>query len=224
MPSPGWYVRSSVSLSVRNQYIPLSIPIPTVVMDLLEHGFKMKVTETALSGVRIIEPRVFSDGRGFFFESYNHDRYNQYGIKDEFIQDNLSFSIKDTLRGLHFQQPRSQAKLVQVLSGEVLDVAVDIRTGSPSFGYWIGVLLTSENKKQLYIPKGFAHGFCVLSETAIFSYKCDDFYAPDCERGILWSDPGLAIEWPLISPLLSEKDSSYPCLKDVPRAYLPVYE
>jgi dTDP-4-dehydrorhamnose 3,5-epimerase len=183
----------------------------------------MKITQTNLPGVMIIEPRVFPDGRGFFFESYHRERFSQYGIKDEFVQDNLSYSVKDTLRGLHYQSPHSQAKLVQVLSGEAFDVAVDIRAGSPTLGRWTGIILSSENKKQFYIPKGFAHGFCVLGDTAIFSYKCDDFYTPECEGGILWSDPDLAIDWPVNTPLLSEKDNRYPCLRDIPRERLPVY-
>lgn len=183
----------------------------------------MKVIETALPGVLIIEPRVFPDGRGFFFETYHRERYRQHGINDEFVQDNLSYSVKDTLRGLHYQLPHSQAKLVQVLSGEVFDVAVDIRVGSPAFGQWTGVILSSENKRQFYVPKGFAHGFCVLSETALFSYKCDDFYAPNCEGGVLWSDPDLKIDWSVKMPLFSDKDTRYPCLKDIPRERLPVY-
>jgi dTDP-4-dehydrorhamnose 3,5-epimerase len=180
----------------------------------------MNVIQTDLPGVLIIEPRVFPDGRGYFFETYQQKRYNEYGIKDEFVQDNLSYSMKNTLRGLHFQNPHSQTKLVQVLEGEVFDVAVDVQADSPSFGKWVGVILSAENKKQLYIPKGFAHGFCVLSDTALFSYKCDDFYAPDCEAGILWSDPDLGIEWPVENPLLSAKDINYPRLKDVPRERL----
>jgi len=184
----------------------------------------MKVTESSLPGVLIIEPRIFPDGRGFFFETFNRERYGQHGISNEFVQDNLSYSIKDTLRGLHYQLPHSQAKLVQVLSGEAFDVAVDIRTSSPTFGKWTGVLLSSENKKQLFIPKGFAHGFCVMSGTVLFSYKCDDFYAPDCEKGILWSDPDIGIDWPTTTPLLSEKDRKYSCLKDIAKTSLPFDE
>jgi len=183
----------------------------------------MKIIQTKLPGVLIIEPRIFPDGRGFFFETYNRERYSQHGISNEFVQDNLSLSVKNTLRGLHYQLPHSQAKLVQVLSGEALDVAVDIRVGSPAFGQWIGVKLSSENKRQLFIPKGFAHGFCVLSDSVLFSYKCDDFYSPDCEKGILWSDPAIGIEWDMKTPLLSEKDRKYAFLKDVSKASLPVY-
>ncbi len=184
----------------------------------------METARTRLPGPLIIEPRVFPDGRGFFFESYHRERYSRYGIRDEFVQDNLSCSVKNTLRGLHYQSPHSQAKLVQVLSGEVFDVAVDIRSGSPTFGQWEGIILSAENRRQFYIPRGFAHGFCVLSDTAIFSYKCDDFYTPDCEGGILWSDPDLGIDWPVQSPLLSGKDSGFPCLKDIPKERLPAFD
>jgi dTDP-4-dehydrorhamnose 3,5-epimerase len=181
----------------------------------------MKVTQTKLKDVLIIEPRVFSDERGFFFEAYSRERYSQYGINNEFVQDNLSSSIRGTLRGLHYQYPHSQAKLVQVISGEVLDVAVDIRIGSPTFGQWAGVLLSSDNKKQLFIPKGFAHGFCVMSDSALLTYKCDDYYSPDCDKGILWSDPEIGIEWMVINPLLSEKDRKYHYLKDITKTSLP---
>jgi len=183
----------------------------------------MEITRTRLPGLLIIDPRVFPDGRGFFFESYHRERYSLHGIRDEFVQDNLSCSVKDTLRGLHYQSPHSQAKLVQVLSGEMFDVAVDIRSGSPAFGRWEGIILSAENRRQFYIPRGFAHGFCVLSDTAIFSYKCDDFYAPGCEGGIHWSDPDLGIDWPVKTPLVSEKDSRCLRLKDIPRERLPVY-
>lgn len=171
----------------------------------------------------IIEPDIYPDDRGFFCETYHRMRYSQFGIDVEFIQDNLSYSVKGTLRGLHFQHPHSQAKLVQVLSGEIFDVAVDIRYGSSTFGKWTGASLSSENRNQLYIPPGLAHGFCVLSDTALFAYKCSDFYAPDCEAGILWSDPDLAIDWPIKEPLLSEKDRKFPYLKDVSISNLPVY-
>lgn len=183
----------------------------------------MQITETNLPGVLIVEPRIFTDGRGYFYETYNQKRYSGHGIINDFVQDNLSFSVKNSLRGLHYQHPHSQAKLVQVLSGEVFDVAVDIRAGSPTFGRWTGAILSSDNKKQFYIPKGFAHGFCVLSDTAIFSYKCDDFYTPDCEGGIIWSDPDLGIDWPVKVPLLSDKDRRFTCLKDIPREELPVF-
>ena len=140
------------------------------------------------------------------------------------MQYNLSFSRKGTLRGLHYQHPHGQAKLVQVLAGHVYDVAVDVRKGSTKFGQWFGVHLSSENKRQIYIPEGFAHGFCVFSETALFSYKCSDFYAAECEAGLLWSDPDLAIDWPVKEPILSEKDAVYPRLRDIPLDRLPGYK
>ena len=182
----------------------------------------MRVTETALEGVKIIEPRIFRDDRGMFFESYQSRRYREKaGIDRDFVQDNVSFSTRGTLRGLHYQLPHMQAKLVQVLKGEVFDVAVDIRRGSPTFGKWVGVLLSHENCRQFFIPEGFAHGFCVTSETALFMYKCSDYYSPQSEGGILWSDPELAISWPVTEPLLSKKDSEYFCLKDIPSERLP---
>jgi dTDP-4-dehydrorhamnose 3,5-epimerase len=157
-------------------------------------------------------------------ETYHQERYGQSGIDLTFVQDNLSYSVQGTLRGLHYQHPHAQAKLVQVLVGEVFDVAVDIRRGSPTFRQWTGHLLSDENKHQLYIPEGFAHGFYVLSETASVMYKCNDFYAPDCEAGILWEDPDLGIDWPFENPLLSDKDSKFPLLKDVPPERLPVFK
>lgn len=184
----------------------------------------MNIIETNLPGVMVIEPKVFADARGFFIETYNLKRYREIGITGEFVQDNLSYSKKGTLRGLHYQYPYSQAKLVQVLSGEVFDVVVDIRDGSPAFGQWFGITLSAESKKQLFIPKGFAHGFCVLSVHALFSYKCDDFYAPDCEHGIIWSDPSLDIDWPVDAPVISKKDAKYSSLKDIPKDKLPVYD
>jgi len=184
----------------------------------------MRVTKTKLDGVLIVEPQVFDDTRGYFMETYQNARYPDAGIDVNFVQDNLSFSQKDTLRGLHYQCPRAQAKLVQVFQGEVFDVAVDIRRASPSFGKWFGTRLSAENKIQLFIPAGFAHGYCVLSETALFYYKCSDYYAPECEGGVLWCDPDVAIAWPLKEPILSEKDALYPRLKDVPVERLPGYE
>jgi len=183
----------------------------------------MKVIETSLPGVLIIEPKIFDDARGFFMETYHEERYREAGVDCRFVQDNFSYSVYGTLRGLHYQYPHGQAKLVQVLMGEVFDVAVDIRRGSPTFGQWYGEYLSDKNRRQLLIPEGYAHGFCVLSKTALFIYKCTDFYEPGSERGILWSDPGLGIEWPVDNPLLSEKDSNYQCLSDVPDDSLPVY-
>ena len=183
----------------------------------------MKVLETSLPGVLIIEPKVFDDERGFFMETYHEKRYREGGVDLSFVQDNFSHSVYGTLRGLHYQHPHGQAKLVQVLMGEVFDVAVDIRRGSPTFGQWCGEYLSDKNRRQLLIPEGYAHGFCVLSDTALFIYKCTDFYTPESERGILWSDPALGIEWPVDNPLLSEKDSNYQCLANVPVDSLPVY-
>jgi dTDP-4-dehydrorhamnose 3,5-epimerase len=184
----------------------------------------MKVLTTPLEGVVIIEPNVFKDPRGFFMETYHQSRYTEAGIGDAFVQDNLSQSIQGTLRGLHYQFQNAQAKLVQVIQGEIYDVAVDIRHGSPTFGQWVGITLSQENQRQLYISKGFAHGFCVCSETVTFMYKCSDVYNPGAEGGIHWSDPDLGIDWPVEAPLLSEKDAANSCLKDVPKEKLPVYE
>jgi len=177
----------------------------------------MNIQDTALAGAVVIEPKVFGDERGFFLETYNQARYREAGIDLDFVQDNLSYSRRGTLRGLHFQNPHCQGKLVYVLEGEVFDVAVDIRRHSPTFGQWVGVTLSSENKWQFYVPPGFAHGFCVTSETALFAYKCTDLYAPECEGSILWCDEDIGINWPIENPLLSEKDQAAPRLKDVPQ-------
>lgn len=181
----------------------------------------MNIITTPLKDVLIIEPDVFEDKRGFFMETYNQDRYRKAGINTIFVQDNLSFSVEKTLRGLHFQIRHPQAKLVQVITGEIFDVAVDIRPGSPTFGKWTGVVLSDKNRRQLLIPEGFAHGFCVLSETAHFLYKCSDFYAPDDEGGIIWSDPGIGIDWPVNHPIVSGKDQNYSCLSDLRPDQLP---
>lgn len=183
----------------------------------------MNLIETKLSGVMIIEPKIFGDERGFFFEAWQKDRYEEIGIKGEFVQDNVSFSTKGVLRGLHFQNPHGQGKLVSVLQGEVFDVAVDIRVGSPTFGQWEGVMLSGENHRQFWIPAGFAHGFCVVSEAALFSYKCTERYAPEFEGGIAWNDPDIGIEWPLTEVLLSEKDRRYGVLKTISPEQLPQY-
>lgn len=177
----------------------------------------MNIISTNISGLFIIEPKVFPDKRGFFLESYNQKDFAAAGLNSVFIQDNHSRSVKDTIRGLHFQKPGfAQAKLVRCTLGEVYDVAVDLRRSSPTFKQWFGVILSAENKKQFYIPKGFAHGFAVLSDTAEFQYKCDDYYAPQTEAGILWNDPELNIDWPVSKPLISEKDQKNPLLKDLP--------
>ncbi len=184
----------------------------------------MKVWHSqVLSEVIVIEPDVFEDQRGYFSEAFQKERYQEAGIKGQFVQDNLSFSQKGVLRGLHYQYPHQQAKLVFVVHGEIFDVAVDIRDGSPTFGKWTSVVLSSENHRQLYIPKGFAHGFCVLSDTAVVIYKCDEYYFPEDDGGIIWSDPELGIDWPLSSPILSAKDKGLPRLKEIPPSRLPSY-
>jgi len=181
----------------------------------------MNVKATKLPAVLVLEPEVFPDDRGFFLETWNSKRYASAGIQGPFVQDNVSFSKKGTLRGLHFQYPHSQGKLVQVLSGEVLDVAIDICVGSPTFGQWVSEILSETNHRQMYIPPGFAHGFCVTSKTAVFSYKCTDFYNASTESGIIWNDPDLNIDWPIKQPLLSSKDANFPRLKDLPHEKLP---
>lgn len=170
----------------------------------------MNVIPTAIGGVFIIEPKVFGDGRGFFFESFNQRAFEAAtGVTLPFVQDNHSRSAKGVLRGLHYQVEQPQGKLVRVVAGAVFDVAVDIRSGSPTFGKWVGVELTAENKRQLWVPPGLAHGFLVLSETADFLYKTTDYYAPQHERCIIWNDPTLAIDWPLDGePILSAKDAA----------------
>ncbi|KAF0227665.1 MAG: dTDP-4-dehydrorhamnose 3 5-epimerase [bacterium] len=166
------------------------------------------VTKLALPEVLLIEPNVFRDSRGFFLEAYNQKEFAQNGIDIQFVQDNFSHSIKGVLRGLHYQAlPMAQGKLVRCVRGEVFDVAVDIRQGSPQFGKWVSVILSEENQHQLYIPPGFAHGFCVLSEQADVLYKATGFYAPHLDRGIVWNDPTIAINWPIKNPLVSDKDN-----------------
>jgi dTDP-4-dehydrorhamnose 3,5-epimerase len=184
----------------------------------------MKITETALPGVLILEPRVFKDQRGFFLESYQEARYREAGIPLRFVQDNVSRSRRGVLRGLHYQLRQPQGKLVSVVRGQVFDVAVDIRRGSPTFGRWVGALLDDESHRQLYIPPLFAHGFCVMSEEADFGYKCTDYYHPESEQGIIWNDPEIGIEWPMRDIMLSEKDALNPRLSRQPADKLPVYE
>lgn len=183
----------------------------------------MKRERTPLDGVVIIEPEAFEDGRGYFMEAYHQTRYRDLGIEVQFVQDNLSFSRKGVLRGLHYQYPHAQDKLVQVIAGEIFDVAVDIRMGSPTYGQWTSALLSEKNHRQLFVPTGFAHGFLVLSETAHVLYKCSDYYSPESEGGILWSDPDLAIQWPVPDPLVSKKDGAHPRLRDVPNDRLPLF-
>ncbi|MBI4576225.1 MAG: dTDP-4-dehydrorhamnose 3,5-epimerase [Planctomycetes bacterium] len=181
----------------------------------------MKVTATDLPGLLVIEPRVFRDERGWFYESYHAPRYEAHGVPAAFLQDNHSLSSRGTLRGLHYQFPRLQGKLVQVTRGEVWDVAVDIRRGSPTFGRWFGVVLSDENRLQVWVPPGYAHGFLVLSDEAEFVYKCTEVYHPEDDRGILWNDPELAIPWPAAAPTLSEKDWRHPALAE---AELPPFD
>lgn len=176
----------------------------------------MNIHTCELAGLKVLEPRVFGDARGFFMELWNRRRYGESGLGVDFVQDNLSLSRRGTLRGLHFQQPNAQAKLLQVFEGEVFDVAVDVRRNSPTFGRWHGLVLSAENKRQFYVPPGFAHGFAVLSETALFYYKCSAFYSPNDERTVRWDDPEIGIQWPVREPLLSEKDARAPCLRQLP--------
>ena len=183
----------------------------------------MKVITTSIEGILIIEPKTFKDNRGFFMETYNQKRYNASGINTTFVQDNLSYSLKNTLRGLHFQIKHPQAKLIQVISGEIFDVAVDLRSDSATFGKWTGIHLSDENKRQMFIPEGFAHGFCVLSEFALFYYKCSDFYAPEDEGGIIWSAPDIGVEWPVENPIISEKDNQFQKLSGLTAEKLPSF-
>jgi dTDP-4-dehydrorhamnose 3,5-epimerase len=179
--------------------------------------------ETSLPGVFELRPKVFRDARGFFMETYNAEKFAALGIADSFVQDNHSRSAKGTLRGLHYQLYHPQAKLCRVIEGEALDVAVDIRLGSPHFGKWTSVLLSAKEQNQIYVPRGFAHGFLALTDGVQFLYKCSDFYDPTDERGVLWSDPGLKIPWGASDPLISEKDSKNAKLSDVPHEFLPRY-
>ena len=180
----------------------------------------MNVKPAKIGGLWIIEPKIFGDARGFFMETWNLRKYQEAGIQTEFVQDNISVSRRGALRGLHFQNPNGQGKLVSVLQGEVLDVVVDIRLRSASFGKWEAVELSSENKRQFYIPPGFAHGFLVLSETAMFHYKCTDFYSPKDELTVRWNDPAIGIEWPIKDPIVSEKDTKGLLLGEIPRERL----
>ena len=176
----------------------------------------MNVIKTNVDGVVIIEPKVFGDERGFFLETFQAERYKELaGIDLPFVQDNHSRSGKNVLRGLHFQKTNPQGKLVRVVRGEVFDVAVDIRKDSPTYGLWAGVILSEENKRQFWVPPGYGHGFCVLTDVADFQYKCTDYYDPSDEGGLIWNDPDVAIEWPIDQPLLSDKDAKLPSLKEL---------
>ena len=183
----------------------------------------LKFTEKPLPGVLLIEPMVFEDDRGFFMETFHAEKYAEIGISGPFVQDNHSHSARGTLRGLHYQLKNPQGKLVYVVKGEILDVAVDIRRNSPDFGRWTGDVLSEKNKRQLYVPEGFAHGFCVLSDTADVIYKCTDRYAPGDEYGVFWADETIDIVWPIANPILSAKDSDNPRLADIEKVHLPLY-
>ena len=183
----------------------------------------MNVIETRIPEVLILEPKVFGDERGFFMETYNEARYREAGLPSNFVQDNLSLSARNVLRGLHFQNPDQQGKLVYVLQGEVFDVAVDIRAGSPTFGEWEGITLSAENKRQFWVPEGFAHGFVVTSDTALFAYKCSAPYNAKADAGVRWNDPEIGIKWPVEEPTLSEKDKNAPLLRDLPAEKQPRY-
>lgn len=181
----------------------------------------MKIVETGLPGCLVIEPNVFGDARGFFMEGWNRERYAGHGIGPDFVQSNLSRSARGVLRGLHYQWPNPQGKLVSVLEGEVFDVAVDIRRGSPHFGRCTGVILSAENRRQFWVPEGFAHGFVALSESALFSYLCTAPYDAQADAGVRWDDPGIGVDWPIAAPALSAKDAAAPLLRDVAPERLP---
>lgn len=183
----------------------------------------MKVIETRLAGCVVLEPRVHGDARGFFFEGWNRERFSAQGLPMDFVQSNISSSSRGVLRGLHYQWPRPQGKLVSVLEGEVYDVAVDIRRGSPTFGHWEAVVLSAENKRQFWIPEGFAHGFAVLSERALFHYLCTEVYVADADASVRWNDADIAVDWPISVPQLSAKDESAPFLADIAEDRLPVF-
>jgi dTDP-4-dehydrorhamnose 3,5-epimerase len=185
----------------------------------------VRVAETSIPEVKVITPDVHEDDRGFFMESWNRRRWREAGIDCDFVQDNHSRSRRGVLRGLHYQRVRGQAKLVRATRGRVFDVVVDIRRGSPSFGHWVGCELSEENRRQLFAPAGFAHGFLVLSDFAEFQYKCSEFYDRDDERGLAWDDPGIGIEWPLgdLAPILSDRDRGWGTLAEAPPADLPAW-
>jgi len=190
----------------------------------------INVIDTEIEGVKIIEPKIFGDARGYFFESFSQREFEEKVCKTTFVQDNESRSVAGVVRGLHFQKPPfTQSKLVRVVKGSVLDVAVDIRKGSPTFGKHVAVVLSAENHRQFFVPRGFAHGFAVLSEEAVFQYKCDNYYAPQSEGAIAWDDPDLGIDWmvPTANRILSEKDAHHPQLKDAEQVFdinTPLYE
>jgi dTDP-4-dehydrorhamnose 3,5-epimerase len=184
----------------------------------------MKIIETDLPGCVVIEPQVFGDSRGFFFESFNRDRFAEHGLMvPEFVQGNVSSSSRGVLRGLHYQWPKPQGKYVSVIEGEVWDVAVDIRRGSPTFGRWSAVVLSAENRRHFWIPAGFAHGFVTLSERAVFTYLCTETYDREADAGVRWNDGDLAVDWPLSDPVLSDKDAKAPFLSEISAERLPMF-
>jgi dTDP-4-dehydrorhamnose 3,5-epimerase len=183
----------------------------------------MKVIETSLPGVLVIEPQVFKDARGHFYESHHAGKYAKLGIHAKFVQTNVSRSARGVLRGLHYQWPNPQGKLVSVLDGEVYDVAVDIRHASPTFGQWTSVMLTADNHRHMWIPEGFAHGFCVLSEHATFTYQCTALYDPVADASVAWNDAAIGVDWPISQPLISDKDAKAPLLSNVPSDRLPSF-
>ncbi len=181
----------------------------------------VNIKQLSLPGVLLIEPKCFNDNRGYFMETYHQKKYQKAGIDQAFVQDNHSHSSRAVLRGLHYQLKNPQGKLIYAVTGTIFDVAVDIRKGSPTFGQWTGAELSAENKRQIYVPQGFAHGFVVLSESADVIYKCTDLYTPGDEYGVLWSDPQIGINWPVESPILSQKDIENPTLNQISGSYLP---
>jgi dTDP-4-dehydrorhamnose 3,5-epimerase len=183
----------------------------------------LQKSELSIPGVWELRPKIFRDSRGFFMETYNQKEFAQLGITDSFAQDNHSTSAKGTIRGLHYQLQHAQAKLCRVIEGEVLDVAVDIRVGSPHFGQWASVVLSAKEQNQIYIPRGFAHGYLALSERVQFLYKCSDLYHPEDERGIRWDDPQIGISWNVTNPIVSDKDSRFTTLSQTPKEFLPQY-
>jgi dTDP-4-dehydrorhamnose 3,5-epimerase len=183
----------------------------------------VQFTKTALPDVFLIEPDVFKDDRGFFMETYHQRKYAEGGIGQVFIQDNYSHSRYGILRGLHYQLKNAQGKLILVITGEIFDIVVDIRLGSPKFGQWLGTHLSAENRRQIFVPEGFAHGFIVLSDSVDVIYKCTDFYNPGDEYGIFWADPTIGIDWPIRNPILSDKDSKNPKLSEIPEELLPAF-
>lgn len=184
----------------------------------------MHIIETKIPGVLILEPTVYSDARGDFFECFHAEKYPHQGLPAKFVQDNFSRSKKNVVRGLHYQLTNAQGKLIWITQGKIFDVVADVRRGSPTFGQWLGITLSADKQQQVYIPPGLAHGFCALTDNVNFYYKCTDYYQPNSERGILWSDTDLNIPWPVTNPILSDKDKLNPTLKDINPEQLPQYE